>query len=68
MVFQFMGRIRRGANDTNRLRLDDRELRDDIQDHCKALWPQLTNENLAELAGSVQGKAPEAVWFRRGRY
>lgn len=37
------------VDDMNRLRLDDWELREDIQDHCKALWPQLTDENLAEL-------------------
>ena len=37
------------VDDSNRLRLDDWELREDIQAHCIALWPQLTNENLAEL-------------------
>jgi len=37
------------VDDNNRLRLDDWELREDIQKHCKALWPQLTDENLAEL-------------------
>ncbi|MGY0216547.1 enoyl-ACP reductase FabV [Endozoicomonadaceae bacterium StTr2] len=44
------------VDDTNRLRLDDWELREDIQEHCKALWPQLTNENLAELTDYVQYK------------
>ncbi len=34
----------------NRLRLDDWELRDDIQQHCRDLWPQVTTENLCELA------------------
>lgn len=33
----------------NRLRLDDWELRDDVQDTCKALWPQVTSENLFQL-------------------
>lgn len=33
----------------HRLRLDDWELRDDVQDTCKALWPQVTTENLFEL-------------------
>ncbi|EKE6108096.1 trans-2-enoyl-CoA reductase family protein [Vibrio cholerae] len=33
----------------NRLRLDDWELRDDIQQHCRDLWPQITTENLREL-------------------
>ncbi|WP_445775986.1 enoyl-ACP reductase FabV [Shewanella sp.] len=33
----------------NRLRLDDWELREDIQQHCRDLWPQVTTENLSEL-------------------
>ncbi|BDM65043.1 enoyl-[acyl-carrier-protein] reductase [NADH] [Shewanella sp. NFH-SH190041] len=33
----------------NRLRLDDWELRDDIQQHCQDLWPQVTTENLSQL-------------------
>ncbi|WP_120511158.1 enoyl-ACP reductase FabV [Photobacterium salinisoli] len=33
----------------NRLRLDDWELRDDIQEHCTTLWPQVTNDNLFEV-------------------
>lgn len=32
-----------------RLRLDDWELRDEVQDACKALWPQVTTENLFDL-------------------
>ncbi|MEG1041090.1 MAG: trans-2-enoyl-CoA reductase family protein [Pseudomonas sp.] len=36
-------------DDQGRLRLDDWELRDDVQDACKALWPQVTTENLFEL-------------------
>ncbi len=36
-------------DEENRLRLDDWELREDIQAHCKTLWPQLTDENLSEL-------------------
>ncbi|MBY6186009.1 trans-2-enoyl-CoA reductase family protein [Marinobacter hydrocarbonoclasticus] len=40
----------------NRLRLDDLELQEHIQDHCKALWPQLTNENLKELTDYVEYK------------
>lgn len=31
------------------LRLDERELRDDVQRACKAIWPQVTNDNLFEL-------------------
>ncbi|PSW21107.1 enoyl-[acyl-carrier-protein] reductase FabV [Photobacterium sanctipauli] len=34
----------------NRLRLDDWELREDIQKHCRELWPNVTNENLFEVA------------------
>ncbi|GAM63424.1 short-chain alcohol dehydrogenase family [Vibrio ishigakensis] len=37
------------VDDQNRLRLDDWELRDDIQQHCRDLWPQITSENLKEL-------------------
>ncbi|WP_097084957.1 MULTISPECIES: enoyl-ACP reductase FabV [unclassified Pseudomonas] len=32
-----------------RLRLDDWELRDDVQQACKALWPKVTSDNLFEL-------------------
>ena len=38
------------VDEENRLRLDDWELRDDIQQHCRALWPNVTNENLFEVA------------------
>ncbi|SJN59927.1 Putative reductase [Vibrio ruber DSM 16370] len=37
------------VDDKNRLRLDDWELREDIQQHCRRLWPQITTENLKEL-------------------
>lgn len=33
----------------NRLRLDDWELRDDVQQACKALWPTVNTENLSEI-------------------
>ncbi|MFJ2547299.1 enoyl-ACP reductase FabV [Pseudomonas sp. NPDC087612] len=36
-------------DEKGRLRLDDWELRDDVQDACKALWPQVTTENLFEM-------------------
>lgn len=32
-----------------RLRLDDWELRDDVQTECKALWPNVTTENLWDV-------------------
>lgn len=41
----------------NRLRLDDWELRDDIQQHCRDLWPQVTTENLLELTDYREYKA-----------
>lgn len=37
------------VDDEARLRLDDWELRDDVQAQCKALWPQITTENLFAL-------------------
>lgn len=36
-------------DDANRLRLDDWELRDDIQQQCVDIWPSVTTENLFEL-------------------
>lgn len=44
------------VDDKNRLRLDDWELRDDIQQHCRDLWPQITSENLKELTDYVEYK------------
>ncbi|MGL5047926.1 MAG: enoyl-ACP reductase FabV [Shewanella sp.] len=41
----------------NRLRLDDWELREDIQQHCRNLWPQVTTENLSELTDYREYKA-----------
>ncbi|MGF1714276.1 enoyl-ACP reductase FabV [Photobacterium chitinilyticum] len=38
------------VDEENRLRLDDWELREDIQKHCRDLWPSVTNENLFEVA------------------
>lgn len=37
------------ADDEGRLRLDDWELRDDVQSECKTLWPQVTTENLFDM-------------------
>ncbi len=33
----------------NRMRMDDWELRDDIQQQCQALWSQVTTDNLFDL-------------------
>lgn len=35
--------------DDNRWRLDDRELRDDVQAACASLWPRVTDDSLLEL-------------------
>lgn len=40
-----------------RLRLDDLELREDIQQHCRNLWPQITTDNLTELTDYNEYKA-----------
>lgn len=37
------------TDDQGRLRMDDRELRDDIQQSCKALWPEVNTDNLFEI-------------------
>ena len=38
-----------GTDEVGRLRLDDWELRDDVQQACQDLWPQVTTENLFEI-------------------
>ncbi|WP_297474993.1 enoyl-ACP reductase FabV [uncultured Photobacterium sp.] len=40
----------------NRLRLDDWELREDIQQHCRDLWSTVTNDNLYDVADYQQYK------------
>jgi len=37
------------VDEGNRIRLDDWELRDDVQQKCREIWPQVTTENLFEL-------------------
>lgn len=37
------------TDEARRLRLDDWELRDEVQQACTKLWPQITTENLFEL-------------------
>ncbi len=37
------------VDEANRLRLDDWELRDDIQQQCVDIWPTVTTENLFDL-------------------
>ncbi|MEH6579804.1 MAG: enoyl-ACP reductase FabV [Amphritea sp.] len=36
-------------DDENRMRMDDWELREDIQKKCTDLWPQVTTENLFDI-------------------
>lgn len=36
-------------DDTNRFRMDDKELRREIQDKVEAIWPDVTEENLTDL-------------------
>ncbi len=37
------------TDDKGRLRLDDREMRDDVQAEVDRVWPRITTENLTEL-------------------
>ncbi|EHJ92629.1 Putative reductase [Vreelandella boliviensis LC1] len=37
------------TDEVGRLRLDDWELRDDVQQACQDLWPEVTTENLFEI-------------------
>ncbi|BFI96010.1 MAG: enoyl-[acyl-carrier-protein] reductase FabV [Rhodanobacter sp.] len=37
------------TDDEGRVRLDDWELRDDVQTPCKTLWPTVTTENLKQV-------------------
>jgi enoyl-[acyl-carrier protein] reductase / trans-2-enoyl-CoA reductase (NAD+) len=37
-------------DDGRRIRLDDREMRDDVQTEVANLWPQVTTENLREIS------------------
>ncbi|MFO7910378.1 MAG: trans-2-enoyl-CoA reductase family protein [Halomonas sp.] len=37
------------TDDQGRVRLDDWELREDVQQACKDLWPQVTTDNLFEI-------------------
>ncbi|UYG07242.1 enoyl-ACP reductase FabV [Halomonas sp. M4R1S46] len=39
----------RETDEAGRLRLDDWELRDDVQQACQDLWPRVTTENLFEI-------------------
>lgn len=51
----------------HRLRLDDWELRADVQEACTALWPQVTTENLRELTDYENYKREFLKLFGFGR-
>lgn len=36
-------------DDSNRFRMDDWELKSEVQDACREIWPQVTTENLFDL-------------------
>lgn len=36
-------------DEKNRIRLDDREMRKDVQDEVKYIWDRITTENILEL-------------------
>ncbi len=44
-------------DEQNRYRLDDWELRDDVQQTCRELWPRVTTDNLFELTDYAGYKA-----------
>jgi len=51
MLAEFLCTGRPPALDEGRrIRLDDREMRDDVQAEVAALWPQVTTENLREIS------------------
>jgi len=54
-------------DEANRLRLDDWELRDDVQTACQQLWEQVTNENLFDLTDYAGYKYEFLKLFGFGR-
>jgi len=50
LFFDFLGEGAKVATDeAGRIRMDDREMRDDVQADITRVWPQVTTENLREL-------------------
>ncbi len=43
-------------DEKNRYRMDDWELKDEVQDACRELWPQVTTDNLLQLTDYKQYK------------
>jgi len=55
------------VDDEGRLRLDDWELRPEVQEACKALWPTITTENLFEQTDYANYKHEFLRLFGFGR-
>ncbi|WP_243048944.1 enoyl-ACP reductase FabV [Dyella sp. RRB7] len=55
------------TDNEGRLRLDDWELRDDVQQACKALWPTVNTENLSQLTDYAGYKHDFLQLFGFGR-
>jgi enoyl-[acyl-carrier protein] reductase/trans-2-enoyl-CoA reductase (NAD+) len=55
------------TDDEGRLRLDDWELRDDVQQACKAMWPTVNTENLPQLTDYAGYKQDFLRLFGFGR-
>jgi enoyl-[acyl-carrier protein] reductase/trans-2-enoyl-CoA reductase (NAD+) len=55
------------TDDEGRLRLDDWELREDVQQACKALWPTVNTENLSQLTDYAGYKQEFLRLFGFGR-
>ena len=54
-------------DELGRLRLDDKELRADVQQACRDLWPKVTNENLLEITDYAEYKKSFLKLFGFGR-
>ncbi|MFP5302498.1 trans-2-enoyl-CoA reductase family protein [Cobetia sp. SIMBA_158] len=46
---RFYGEGEIATDESGRLRLDDWELKDDVQQACQELWPQVTSDNLFDI-------------------
>ncbi|MGH8307751.1 MAG: bifunctional NADH-specific enoyl-ACP reductase/trans-2-enoyl-CoA reductase, partial [Gammaproteobacteria bacterium] len=55
------------TDDQDRLRLDGRELRDDVQRSCKELWPSVTNDKLFDVTDYAGYKQDFLKLFGFGR-
>jgi enoyl-[acyl-carrier protein] reductase/trans-2-enoyl-CoA reductase (NAD+) len=52
LFFDFLGEgVKVSTDEAGRIRMDDREMRADVQADITRIWPQVTTENLRELTG-----------------